>query len=314
MNCRVLTIGEAMGLAYNDQPGTLASSRSHHMSFGGAESNVAIALSRLGTPVTWLSRVGDDPFGDLIVRELSAEGVDVRARVDLARPTGFMHKHRRTAHTSTVTFWRTGTAVSVLSEDDLTDDLFDGVALLHLTGILPGVSESANACVLAAARRAKAAGTLLSFDVNHRARVWGDRDPRPTYLEFAALSDIVFAGEEEAAFLVDGASPRGLAYAMADLGPTQAVVKLGADGALASVRGQIYVQPAYPVDAVDPVGAGDAFVAGYLSSLLAGHAPQERLDRAAAAGAFACLSLGDWEGSPTQRELTTLSTREGVTR
>lgn len=314
MSARVLTIGETMGLTYNEQPGTLASSRVHHVSFGGAESNVAIALRRLGTPVTWLSRVGDDPIGELIARELGAEGVDVRAPVDGLRPTGFMHKLRRTAKTSTVTFWRAESAASALSEKDLTDDLFDGVALVHLTGILPGVSESARACVLAAARRARAAGILLSFDVNHRARVWGERDPRPTYLELAELSDIIFAGDEEAAMLVEGTNPRELADAMTALGPKQAVVKLGADGALASVHGETYEQPAYRVEAVDTVGAGDAFVAGYLSSLLAWQSPQARLDRAAAAGAFACLSLGDWEGAPTQRELGTLSAREGVTR
>ncbi len=310
----VVTIGEAMGLAVNDRPGTLPASRNHTVSFGGAESNVAVVLRRLGVDATWVSRVGADPFGELITRELTAEGVHVQVRIDSERPTGFMHKLRRTSHAGTVTFWRAGSAASGLSVDDVPNELIASADVLHLTGILPGISESARACALRAAHVARETGTLVSFDLNHRESVWKQRDAASTYRELIELSDIVFAGAEEAALVAAGETPGELAAELHRLGPSEVVIKLGDQGAMSLVDSDQYVQPAYPVDVVDSVGAGDAFVGGYLSALLSGFDPQRRLARGALAGALACTVLGDWEGAPTLTDLTDLTAAEGIRR
>jgi 2-dehydro-3-deoxygluconokinase len=101
---------------------------------------------------------------------------------------------------------------------------------------------------------------------------------------------------------------------MADLGPAQAVIKLGSEGAVACIDGELFRQAAIPIQAVDTVGAGDAFVAGYLAELMAGKAPSQRLELAAKTGAFACLAYGDWEGLPRRTELGLLQQNESVTR
>jgi 2-dehydro-3-deoxygluconokinase len=311
---RVVTIGETMGLAVNDRPGPIASSRAHTVSFGGAESNVAVALARLGVDTTWVSRLGADPLGELVARELTAEGVDVRSTVDAGRQTGFMHKQRRTSHTATVTFWRAGSAASALTPEDVPEELIASADLLHLTGILPGLSETAHDCALHAARVARDLGVRVSFDINHRAKVWAGRDPGPVYRELIRLSDIVFASVEEASLVVGGDTPSELAAALGFDGPRECIVKLGNKGALSVVGTNTYLQPAFPVEVADTVGAGDAFVAGYLSALLEDATPQARLARGALAGALACTVLGDWEGSPTRAELATLTASEGVAR
>jgi len=92
------------------------------------------------------------------------------------------------------------------------------------------------------------------------------------------------------------------------------VVKRGAHGALSLVDGEVYRAPAVPVDVVDTVGAGDAFVAGYLAEGVGGGSPAARLALAVTTGAFVCLTVGDWEGLPRREELSLLTDREPVRR
>jgi len=309
----VVTFGETMGLAANETPGSIVTARAHTLSFGGADSNVAIALSRLGIPAIWISRLGIDPFGDLIERELRAEGVEVRATRDREHPTGFMLKQRRTAHTATVSYWRRNSAASFLSASDLPDEVLRDAAILHVTGITPGLSASAQAATFDAIARARAAGVTVSFDVNHRDGVWSRETASPVYRRIAEAADIVFAGVEEAALLVT-APDGGLETAVSALGPDQVVIKRGADGATALIDGALLQQEAVPVEVVDTVGAGDAFVAGYLAAFLEGADPRGRLLQAVTTGALACTSRGDWEGSPNRADLLSQGATEGVAR
>jgi len=310
----VVTVGEAMGVVTNDRPGPLDSARAHTLSFGGAESNVAIGLVRLGARASWVSLLGDDPLGDLITRELRAEGVAVHAPRRSDRPTGIMHKHRRTTGMATVSFWRAESAASRLAPTDVPDALLATADVVHLTGILAGLGPDSLACAQDTARRARAVGTRVSFDVNHRTSLWRGRDARAAYRDLAAAADVLFAGEEEAAILVGAGTPGELAERLRALGPREVVIKRGAAGAFADDGVDRLDLPAVTVDAVDTVGAGDAFVAGYLSLRSEETTLAERAQRAVAAGAFACLSSGDWEGAPTAAELARLGEAEGVQR
>ena len=94
---RVVTLGETMALMSSETDGPLQHTRSLALGIGGSESNVAIALTRLGTPVTWIGRVGEDSLGDLVLREIHAEGVNVIGIRDPDAPTGLMVKERRTS-------------------------------------------------------------------------------------------------------------------------------------------------------------------------------------------------------------------------
>ncbi|WP_205705559.1 sugar kinase [Kineococcus indalonis] len=304
-----------MALARSETPGPLAHARSLALGVGGAESNVAIALARLGTPVTWVGRVGADSLGELVLRELRAEGVDVAAVVDPDAPTGLMVKERRTGERARVWYYRAGSAGSRLHRDDLPPAALTGAALLHVTGITPALSASAADAVEHAVDTARAAGALVSLDVNHRSALWPAHRAGPVLARLAQRADVVFAGEDEAAMLVgerDG--PVRLARALTALGPAQAVVKLGARGAVAVVDGAEHHRPAVPVAVVDTVGAGDGFVAGYLAELLRGCDAPERLATAVRAGAFACQVPGDWEGAPRRAELPLLDAQDPVSR
>jgi 2-dehydro-3-deoxygluconokinase len=318
---RVVTLGETMGLLSNTTPGPLAHASTLQLGMGGSESNVAIGLSRLGVDAVWCGRVGDDAVGRLVEREIRAEGVDVRVVIDDGAPTGLMIKERRTSTSQSVSYYRAGSAGSRLSVADLDEATIVEADVLHLTGITPALSTSAEGAVRWAAEVARAAGTIVSFDVNYRRALWSVAEAGAFCRDFASQCDVVFAGEDEAAMLLGLADdvaavtgPAALAQGLAELGPGQAVVKCGPAGAVAVVDGRLMTQAGVPIVPHDTVGAGDAFVAGYLAELAAGHDAETRLVTAATAGAFACLAAGDWEGLPRRSELGLLRAREPVTR
>lgn len=311
----LVTLGETMALLTAEQPGPLAHVSAMGLGIGGSESNVAIGVQRLGGNAVWCGRVGADSLGQLVQREIRAEGVTVRITEDPAAPTGLMLKERRTVATQKVSYYRAGSAGSRLSSVDLDPLLIAGASILHLSGITPALSGSAAAAVRQAMELAREQGVTVSFDLNYRANLWSAAAAGQSYRALIPLADVVFAGDEEAALAVGSAEdPVELAKRLANLGPAQAVIKLGSEGAVASIDGEIFHQAAVPVQPVDTVGAGDAFVAGYLTELMAGSAPAQRLGLATKAGAFACLAYGDWEGLPRREELGLLHQREAVTR
>ncbi len=311
----VVTIGETMVLVASTIEEPLQHSKQMSLGIGGAESNVAIGLRRLGTDVTWVGRIGDDSAGDLVERELRAEGIRVVSIRDPEAPTSLMLKERRSAAETRVWYYRSGNAGSRLRIDDLDPSLITGASLLHLTGITPALSESARLLTLEAIRIARSAGVPVSFDLNYRRGLWTKEAAAAFYRQVIPGLDIVFAGDDEAAIAVGtAASPQVLALRLVELGAGQAVIKLGAEGALALAEGRTVLQRAIPVTVRDTVGAGDAFVAGYLSEYLTGKSVETCLQTAVQVGAYACMAAGDWEGLPRRHELAALTATEPVSR
>ncbi|WP_061963143.1 sugar kinase [Demequina aurantiaca] len=308
MTTRVFTVGEGLGIARAGEVGSLEHVSEMTLSTGGAEGNVAVGLARLGTSVTWMGRVGDDAIGRRVTRELRAEGVEVIAHVDATAPTGMLLKSSPSPGRTDVMHLRSGSAGSRLTVADLDAVRVSEFELVHVTGITPALSNSAAATIAALVTRARSSGVMVSVDVNHRPRLWPVREEAVrSHLSLVSLADVVFAGEEEAALLVEGHGPEELAHRLHELGPREVVVKLGASGALTLVDGIVTRSSAHPTFVVDTVGAGDAFVAGYLSELLNGASISGRLSTATKAGAAACSNAGDWEGAPRRSDLQVAS-------
>jgi len=146
----------------------------------------------------------------------------------------------------------------------------------------------------------------VSVDINFRRRLWSVDTAGPVLRDLAAGADIVFAGPAEAA-LVTGAGPgmtsERLARLLATSTKADAVIKDGARGCTALIGGELHDVPAIAADVIDPVGAGDAFVAGHLSELLRGEPPARCLATAIAVGAFTVTVPGDCEGLPSREDL-----------
>ncbi|TLS48143.1 sugar kinase [Streptomyces montanus] len=309
-----MTVGEVLAVLAAPDPGPLALGAGLRLGLAGAESNVAVGVSRLGGSATWIGRVGEDELGELVLRELRAEGVTTVAVRDPA-PTSLLLKERRTSTHSRTRYYRTHTAGSRLSAKDIPEHIVASAAVLHITGITPALGEGPAQAVTRAVDLAVEAGATVSLDINFRSLLWNEADARRTLLPLLRRSDLVFAGPHEARLAVpDADEPEELARGICDLGPDGAVIKLGAEGAYALLDGQEYRQPAVPVRVHDTVGAGDAFVAGYLAELLAGEPPERRLRTAALLGAFAVSTTGDWEGLPRRSELGLLDHHDDIVR
>jgi 2-dehydro-3-deoxygluconokinase len=309
----LLALGETMVLLSAPTVGRLRHMPSLDLGVAGAESNVAIGARRLGWPAAWVGRVGDDELGELVVGRIRAEGVDVAGVVrDPSAPTSLMVKERRTAGLVRVVYYRRHGPGSQLRPDDVDEGRVAAAGLLHLTGITPALSRSARATVEHAVEVARAAGVPVSFDLNYRAALWPPDEAAPVLRDLAGRADLVFAGDDEAELCGLDGDPEALARGLAALGAGHAVVKLGERGAVACADGRVQRVDAVPVQVVDPVGAGDAFVAGYLVETLAGRPVEERLRTAAACGAFAVTVPGDWEGLPDRAELDALALRRGT--
>lgn len=310
----VLTVGESMGLLRQSHPGRLAAQRTLEFGFGGAESNVAIALSRLDVDAVWCGRLGADGVGEFIERELRAEGVRPWITWDPAARTGLMLKERPTSGTSKVGYYRTDSAGSRITPADVPNELIESAALVHVTGITPALSASASETVESVLRRARAARVPTSIDLNYRSALWSRADAVSRLSDLVTLSDVVFAGDDEAAILLGHRSVPDLASGLRAMGPREAIIKLGERGCFAAVGDETLGRAAIPVAAVDTVGAGDAFVAGYLAERLAGSPLSLRLETAVMAGAFACLTAGDWEGLPSRKDFALLGNADPVQR
>lgn len=310
----VLTFGETMVSLRSKGPLSQGGQLSMHAA--GAESNVAIGLARLGHAVRWAGRVGTDPHGDFIARALRAEGVDVRLGRDAHRPTGVMFLEQRTEDVGRAFYYRAGSAGSLISRADIQPALADGARVLHLTGITPALSKDARETFIHAAEAAAGHGMEVSLDVNFRSKLWSREEAREVLGRVARHATVITASDDELDLVCAGASGihapgapvEAMAAGLLEYGVREVVVKLGAGGATTwTADGACHID-AVPVTAIDTVGAGDAFVAGYLSALLDGDGVAKRLHRGVLLGAFAVSTAGDWEGLPQRSELGLLHT------
>jgi 2-dehydro-3-deoxygluconokinase len=285
----ILTVGETMALLDPVEEGEPAAGTTMTLRFAGAESNFAVALARLGVPVTWISRLGRDAFGDMIADGLAAEGVDVsRVLRDEAR-TGLFLKWRAGGD-SHVAYYRSGSAASRLGPADVPDEALDGVRIVHLSGITMAISESARSLVLELARRAKEREATVLFDPNFRPALPDTPEAAAArQREVLPFVDWYLCGEGEARLLW-GEEPI----------PARTIVRVGERGAL--VDG-IEVRPPRRAQVVDEIGAGDAFAAGFAYGLIEGWPAVDCVRAANLIAAGALAGTGDWETLPYLAEV-----------
>jgi 2-dehydro-3-deoxygluconokinase len=282
----VIALGETM-LSLVARDGPLATASVFEAMHGGAETNALVALARAGLRTAWVGRVGDDPAGVRVHDALTLEGIDLRwVRTDPRRPTGLMLRDTEGG----VRYWRDGSAASAIDGTDL-----DGVPLeesraVLVTGITAMIGPGPGAAATSLLERA---GGLRVVDPNLRPRLWGSDRARQLVLPLVERCDIVLGGEHELTSLLGGTGESS-ARRCSELGPREVVVKRGAGGACVLTPDGDWLEfRALAADEVDPVGAGDAFNAGYLGSRLGGGSCAEALEAGGFAGAAAVGVFGD---------------------
>ncbi|HZK84215.1 MAG TPA: sugar kinase [Desulfosporosinus sp.] len=296
----VVTIGETMALFIPTSVGPMRYAGQFEKSIGGAESNVAIGLSRLGHQCGWISRLGQDEFGLYIRNFIRGEGVDTsQVHFDEKNSTAVFFKERQMMQEPKISYYRKNSAASEMSPDDLNEEYIAKANYLHVTGITPALSPSCKEMIYEAIRMAKKHGVTVVFDPNIRLKLWSNEEARETLMAIARESDIVLPGLEEGFILTGEIKPDAIANQLIDNGAKLVVVKLGAEGAYYANQTETGLVPGFPVEhVVDPIGAGDAFAAGLLSGLLREFPLREAVKLANQVGAYALTVAGDVEGLP----------------
>jgi 2-dehydro-3-deoxygluconokinase len=268
------------------------------VSHGGAESNACAGLVRLGVRAAWVGRLGLDPAGDRVESELREAGLDLAwVRRDPERPTGVMLRETSGAPAR---YYRSGSAASALSPAVLDGVPIEDASAVLVTGITAMLGEGAQATAIALLERA---GGLRVVDPNLRVGLWGSARARELVLPLLERSDLLLGGESELDVLIGG-NGRELAERCRGLGPREVVLKRGPAGAAAlGPRGEWIEWAPEPWPQVDPVGAGDAFNAGYLAARLEGRSVAAALERGARCGAGVAAAVGDTAGFPSPAEL-----------
>ncbi|MBV8224724.1 MAG: sugar kinase [Verrucomicrobia bacterium] len=297
----VVTFGESMVLFSPAEWETLESSSTYHVSIGGAESNCAIGLARLGYSVSWVSRIGRDPFGTRVLKTIRGEGVDVsRVEVCDSAPTGLMFKEPGPGNTTQVFYYRRQSAAATLNLKQ-----FDSLSAKYLfvTGITPALSESNRKLTFHVVERFRASGAKIVFDPNMRFRLWSPNDARSVFIDLARNCDVLIPSLGEAEIMTGVAGGEATLDALLSLGPAQVILKDGEKGAWYADGKEQGFCPSHPVREIDPVGAGDAFCAGVLSGLIDGQPLADCVRRGAALGAFCVSTFGDYQGLPDRNGL-----------
>ncbi|MGP4033660.1 sugar kinase [Pseudarthrobacter sp. 1C304] len=287
----VIAVGETM-LAITPVDGDLASASVFRASSAGGESNVAANLAGLGHRAAWASRVGDDPQGRRILIELAAHGVDLSPVViDPAAPTGLMLKDPAPGG-STVQYYRTGSAAAAMDRGFLDRAVLESTRVVHTTGVTAALSASCARMIDRLIDDAHDAGIEFSFDINYRPKLWGGGGAAAHLLAIGRRADLVFVGRDEAQTLWGTGTAEAVRKLLPE--PPLLIVKDADVGATLFERDlpAVFV-PAHVVEVIEPVGAGDAFSAGFLSGYLRGIHRSEALDLGHLAAARVLATVGD---------------------
>lgn len=307
----IVSMGEPL-LEFNaEEEGFLAEVRRFIMGWGGDTSNFAVAAARLGGKVGYVTRLGQDEFGDCFLRLWKEEGVDTSmVERDPEAPTGIYFISRK-GKEHFFTYYRAGSAASRMSPQGVPVQYIRGAKLLHVSGISQAVSTSSCDAVFAAMGAAREAGVLISYDPNLRLRLWPLHRARAVIHMAAAMADILLPSLEDARVLTGRDEPEEIARFYLGLGPKVVILKLGPDGALLATSEAMEMVPPYQVEVVDSSGAGDAFDAAFAVGYLAGWDLRRCARFANAAGALTTTGLGVVGSIPRLQQVEEMMARQG---
>jgi fructokinase len=236
---------------------------------GGAPANAAVAAARLGAQSGFIGKVGEDIFGRYLEGVLKQEGVDTRGmRFDTQARTTLVFIAMPDVNTAEFIFYRNPGADMLLSPEELDTALLQETQCLHF-GSLSLIDEPIRSATLRAIEIARAAGAMISFDVNYRPALWQSQEAaRLRMLETIPQVDLVKVNDTELALLTGSDDLDPASRSLLRKGPKLCVVTLGAKGSFFQTGQDSEFIPGYEVETVDATGCGDAFIASLLFQLV----------------------------------------------
>ncbi|MEM1613035.1 MAG: sugar kinase [Desulfurococcaceae archaeon] len=307
-----LSIGEVLIQLNSLTPGPLRYSKYFEVHVAGSEFNVMVALSKLGYRTGFITRLGRDEFGEMIIRTMRGEGIDVsRVKFMDNAPTGiyFIQRHYPIPGKSTVFYYRHGSAASYMDETDVQEDYVKSAKAIFLTGITPALSETCYRAVKKMREIALENGVTVYFDTNIRLKLWREVEKaRSMLLPLLEYSKIVFTNKEDLKLLFPGLSIDQATAKLFDMNVEMVVVKKGEEGSTVYTRsGEVIEGRPYQAPVVeDVIGAGDSFDAVFIASIERGLPIEQATRLANLAGMIVVTTRGDIESQPDWNALEAL--------
>ncbi|TDT62881.1 sugar kinase [Fonticella tunisiensis] len=302
----IILVGEPMAMFIADYVGKLEDVEKFTRSLAGAEVNVCIGLKRLGYDVSYVTKLGVDPFGKYIKNFLDNEGIDTKyITFDSNYPTAFQMKSKVETGDPEVVYFRKGSAASHMSKEDIDRIDFESVRHVHVTGIPPALSLSCREATYRLIKKAREKGLFITFDPNLRPSLWPSKEEMVRVInDIASKCDMVLPGISEGVMLTGSENPNEIADFYLKLGVKIVIVKIGEKGAFVKTREESYTVPGFKVPmVVDTVGAGDGFAVGIISGLLEKLPLRDAVVRGNAIGSLQVMVPGDNEGLPDRAKL-----------
>ncbi|WP_448003360.1 5-dehydro-2-deoxygluconokinase [Agromyces bauzanensis] len=274
---------------------------------GGSAANVSVAVARHGHRAALVSRVGDDPFGRYLHRELDQLGVETRfVAIDPTYPTPITFCEIAPPDHFPLYFYREPKAPDLnLSLDQLDVDAIRAADVVWFT--LTGLSQEPSRAVHVAALEARGRAPHTVVDLDYRPMFWADPSEASRQAAIALEHATVAVGNrEECEIAVGETEPERAADALLERGVELAIVKQGPDGVLAKTRDESVVVPPYPVDVVNGLGAGDAFGGALCHGLLEGWSLERTVRFANIAGSIVAGRLECSTAMPFSSEVEAL--------
>lgn len=308
-----VTFGEPMAMFYANEPGPLHEVFSFSKALAGAESNVATGLSRLNHPTGYVTRLGEDNFGQFIAQAMKKENINTdNIAFTKEYSTGMLIKSKVVTGDPKVEYFRKNSAASKLSLADFDEEYFNSAGHLHVTSISSALSKSCHEFSIHAMEFMKSKGKTISLDPNLRPSLWPDTETMVnTINDLATRCDWFLPGLGEGKILTGLSTPEEIADYYLERGVSLVVIKLGPEGAYyKSTQEKGYVNGFKVEEVVDTVGAGDGFAVGVISAMLEKLPIAEAVKRGNAIGALAVMSPGDMDGLPNREELAKFMQQE----
>lgn len=308
-----VTFGEPMAMFYANEPGPLHEVFSFSKALAGAESNVATGLSRLNHPTGYVTKLGEDNFGQFIAQAMKNENINTdNIAFTKEYSTGMLIKSKVVTGDPKVEYFRKNSAASKLSLTDFDEEYFNSAGHLHVTSISSALSKSCHEFSIHAMEFMKSKGKTISLDPNLRPSLWPDTETMVnTINDLATRCDWFLPGLGEGKILTGLSTPEEIADYYLERGVSLVVIKLGPEGAYyKSAQEEGYVNGFKVEEVVDTVGAGDGFAVGVISAMLEKLPIAEAVKRGNAIGALAVMSPGDMDGLPTREELAKFMQQE----
>ncbi|MGI2329222.1 sugar kinase [Planococcus sp. YIM B11945] len=309
----VFTLGDALITFNPSETGPLRYIPSFTRKVGGAELNFAIGCARLGLPIKWASRLGDDEFGRVIYNFARGEGVDM-SEVEFVEnyPTSLNFKEIREDGSGKTFYYRHQSPILTMEPEDIKEEMFEEIGLVHLTGVFLAIDPKNLAITKRVLEIAKKKDIRVSFDPNIRLKLWSLDQAKAAYLEIMPAVDILLTGLDEIEQILGDASQQTLEQFAENMSIGQLVIKDGGNGSRLYQEKTWYSKEAFKITPIDTVGAGDGFDAGFIYSVLNGFSPEVALAFANAVGALVTTVSGDNEGLPYVKEVLALLNNEKV--